>query len=57
MEQKRYVPDQLLVNGRPYTSAAATDVVRTWMRHGWQPPSRENQQQAKEKLNPMGTTQ
>lgn len=54
MQVKRTVPTQHLLNGRPYTSAAATDVAKTWLRHGWVPPSRQQQELAKARLNPMG---
>jgi len=54
MEPRRTVPSQLLVNGRPYTTSASTDVVRTWLRHGWQPPCRQTQERIKAQLNPLG---
>ena len=54
MQVKRTVPTQPLLQGRPYTPAAATDVAKTWLRHGWQPPCRQAQEQAKVRLNPMG---
>jgi len=30
-----------LLSGRPYTNAAQTDVRKTWMAHGWTPPSEQ----------------
>lgn len=54
MQVKRTVPSHPLLQGRPYTPAAATDVVKTWLRHGWQPPCRHTQEQTKARLNPMG---
>ena len=54
MTAKRVEPTQPLLQGRPYTPAAATDITKTWLRHGWQPPSRQVQEQAKVRLNPMG---
>ena len=32
---------------QPYMIAAATDVARTWRRHGWTPPSELPEYQAK----------
>lgn len=52
MQSKRVNPSQPLLQGRPYTPAAATDVVKTWLRYGWQPPSRERQEEVRVKLNP-----
>jgi hypothetical protein len=52
MQVKRTTPTQSLLCGRPYTPAAATDVVKTWLNFGWVPPSREVQQQAMQRLNP-----
>lgn len=54
MAAKRTEPTQPLLNGRPYTPAAATDITKTWLRHGWQPPCKHTQELAKVKLNPMG---
>lgn len=54
MDAKRTEPTQLLVNGRPYTPAAATDITKTWLRFGWQPPCRAQQEQLKQRLNPLG---
>jgi hypothetical protein len=45
------IPDHLLINGRPYVMAAATDVQQTWLRNGWQPPDRRRQQEIREQLN------
>lgn len=47
------IPDHLLINGRPYVIAAATDVQQTWLRHGWVPPDRRRQQQMREQLNKL----
>lgn len=54
MQVKRTVPTQPLLQGRPYTPAAATDVAKTWLRHGWQPPCRQTQDRMRARLNPMG---
>jgi hypothetical protein len=54
MNAKRTEPKQPLLQGRPYTPAAATDVTKTWLRHGWQPPCRQSQEEIKVRLNPMG---
>ncbi len=32
---------------QPYMIAAATDVQRTWRKHGWTPPSEQPEYQAK----------
>jgi hypothetical protein len=34
---KILVPKEHLLNGRPYTPAAHTDVRETWRKHGWTP--------------------
>lgn len=54
MDIKRTMPTQPLLQGRPYTPAAATDITKTWLRHGWQPPCRQTQEETKVRLNPMG---
>jgi hypothetical protein len=54
MNTKRTEPTQPLLQGRPYTPAAATDITKTWLRHGWQPPCRQSQEETKVRLNPMG---
>lgn len=54
MSCKRTTPSQPLLAGRPYTPANRTDVRQTWLRYGWQPPSREMQEVIKARLNPMG---
>jgi hypothetical protein len=54
MNARRTMPSHPLLQGRPYTTAAATDVTKTWLRHGWQPPCRQSQEQAKTRLNPLG---
>ncbi len=54
MEVKRTVPSLPLLNGRPYTPAAATDITKTWRRHGWLPPVRAIQEAQKARLNPLG---
>ena len=33
------MPQQTLLQGREYTSAAGTDVQATWRKFGWVPPS------------------
>jgi hypothetical protein len=32
---------------KPYETAAKTDVVATWKRHGWTPPSEQQEYQDK----------
>ena len=54
MNARRTDPSHPLLQGRPYTPAAATDVTKTWLRYGWQPPCRQTQEEAKVRLNPMG---
>ena len=54
LTMKRTDPTHPLLQGRPYTPAAATDITKTWLRHGWQPPCRQAQEEAKMRLNPMG---
>jgi hypothetical protein len=56
MEAKRVNPTESLLGGRPYTPSAATDVAKTWLNFGWVPPSREAQQQAMQRLNPMSVS-
>jgi hypothetical protein len=53
MEVKRTTPTQPLLQGRPYTPAAATNVAQTWLRHGWTPPDRSRQEALRARLNPM----
>lgn len=54
MQVKRTVPSHPLLQGRPYTPAAQTDVSRTWLRHGWTLPCRKSQELARARLNPLG---
>jgi hypothetical protein len=56
MQVKRITPTQSLLCGRPYTPAASTDVAKTWLNFGWVPPSRDAQQQAMQRLNPMSVS-
>jgi len=53
MQNKPIEPTQPLVNGRPYTPAASTDVTKTWSRFGWVPPNRRKQADAMIRLNPL----
>lgn len=50
---KETLPTKSLLQGCPYTPAAATDVRETWLRFGWQPPCREKQQAEMRRLNPL----
>lgn len=53
MTASRTIPSQPLLQGRPYTPAAATNVTHTWLRHGWQPPCRLQQEAIRARLNPV----
>ncbi len=57
MDAKRINPTETLLNGRPYTPSAATDVAKTWLRFGWVPPCRNAQQEVMQRLNPMSVSQ
>jgi hypothetical protein len=37
MSAKITTPPKTLLQGAEYTSAAATDIERTWRKHGWLP--------------------
>lgn len=42
MERKKATPDVPLHDPRfDYTSAAKTDVQKTWRKYGWTPPSEQ----------------
>lgn len=53
VNQKRNIAPSLL-RGHPYRPAVQTNVMDTWLRHGWQPPSRRRQAAVRAKLNPLG---
>ena len=53
MQPKLTRPTTDLAKGRPYVPSAATNVRETWLLFGWQPPSREKQQEQMKRLNPL----
>lgn len=56
MAVKITIPPKTLLQGAEYTSAAATDVERTWRKHGWLPKEeREAELRAQQAVKRMKT--
>jgi hypothetical protein len=56
MSTKIITPPKTLLEGAEYTSAAATDVMRTWRKYGWLPKEeREAELKAQQTVKRMKT--